>query len=404
MESDGSLELFAKVTGPTGSVNLKWAAVPGATSYKIYRTSTSGTYGASSLSGTATTANYTDTGSALTSGKPIATTTNLRVVGSSNGAELKIEEQGNVTAQLTIQRNQSGGSFNGAWALYIPASSTDLRLFNAAPFADLFSISQTGATWFRNSTNSTAAFQIQSATGSDTLFTVNTTNNRLDVGNATGTDTNTTLFVLDSATADPTTNLVNGAMYYNSSTNKFRCRQGGAWTDCIGTGGGGGTTKTIKLSPEFAGGALHADGTNNTGTMTSEYTSGLSLAQGYKHNYYQWTATGGTAQDYDIVVNTQIPSDFNVTNGLTNWNIWGYTSNTSNATATIQVQDVDGTNCYASPVSITPSTTTTWEEKSVGAMSGCSFAPNDMITITIHVVSQSNAVFRVGEVRFDYTN
>src|SRR3989344_6232481 len=31
----------------------------------------------------------------------------------------------------------------------------------------------------------------------------------------------------------------NGSMYYDSETNKFRCYQDGAWTNCIGSGGGG---------------------------------------------------------------------------------------------------------------------------------------------------------------------
>lgn len=33
---------------------------------------------------------------------------------------------------------------------------------------------------------------------------------------------------------------VNGDMYYDTGTNKFRCYQNSAWTDCIGTGGGSG--------------------------------------------------------------------------------------------------------------------------------------------------------------------
>ena len=33
----------------------------------------------------------------------------------------------------------------------------------------------------------------------------------------------------------------NGLIYYNNSTNKFRCYEGGSWKDCIGGGGGGGS-------------------------------------------------------------------------------------------------------------------------------------------------------------------
>lgn len=92
----------------------------------------------------------------------------------------------------------------------------------------------------QNGENSTTAFQIFQA-GADVLFTGDTTNNRLIVGNATGTDTATTLLVVDSATADPTTNVVNGGIFYNTTTNKFRCRENGAWGNCIN-----GSTQTLQ--------------------------------------------------------------------------------------------------------------------------------------------------------------
>ncbi|MCX6732606.1 MAG: LamG domain-containing protein [Candidatus Roizmanbacteria bacterium] len=37
----------------------------------------------------------------------------------------------------------------------------------------------------------------------------------------------------------------NGSIAYNTTTNKLRCYQNGAWTDCIGTGVGGGTLQTV---------------------------------------------------------------------------------------------------------------------------------------------------------------
>ena len=55
----------------------------------------------------------------------------------------------------------------------------------------------------------------------------------IKIGNSFG-------ILLGTSAADPASLAVNGAMYYNSANNKFRCYQNG-WTDCITTGGSGGT-------------------------------------------------------------------------------------------------------------------------------------------------------------------
>ncbi len=196
-----------------------------------------------------------------------------------------------------------------------------------------------------------------------------------------------------------------GTLYFDLDTQEMLVYANASWqvlNGGTGGGGGGGQTRRINLIPEYAGAILQADGSNNSGVMNADSVKGLSSGQGYKHNYYQWTASGTTAQDYDIVAQTQLPSEY--VSGLSNLKIWGYSSNTTNATATIQFEDTDGTTCYASAVSFTPSTGSTWEQKTVGAMSGCAFAANDIVTITIHLVASNDAVFRVGEISFDYTN
>jgi len=53
-----------------------------------------------------------------------------------------------------------------------------------------------------------------------------------------------------------------GAMYYNTSDNKFRCYQATAWTDCIGSGGGG--SSTLQQAYD-----IDADGSNATITLSS---------------------------------------------------------------------------------------------------------------------------------------
>lgn len=90
---------------------------------------------------------------------------------------------------------------------------------------------------FRNSQDSVAAFRIQSAGSAQTLFTANTTNNTLKVGDSTGTDTATTLLVLDNATSDPTSNLAasNGGLFYRSDNNSLKAVIGGTVVDICTT-------------------------------------------------------------------------------------------------------------------------------------------------------------------------
>lgn len=88
----------------------------------------------------------------------------------------------------------------------------------------------------QNSVNSSAAFRIMSAAGADTLFKADTSNNIVKVGNDTGTNTNTTVLVLDSTSTDPTTLTgKNGGMFYNSTTNSFKAIVNGTVVDICTT-------------------------------------------------------------------------------------------------------------------------------------------------------------------------
>ena len=108
----------------------------------------------------------------------------------------------------------------------------------------LFTLSQTGAANFRNATNSTAAFQVQNASSTN-LFQIDSSNNRIYIGNSTSDATAVQLVVdTSTATTDPTG--VNGAIYYNSGgrggadnssstySGKFRCYEGSVWKNCVG--------------------------------------------------------------------------------------------------------------------------------------------------------------------------
>jgi len=93
----------------------------------------------------------------------------------------------------------------------------------------------TGTNIFTPTSNGTATFSIQDSSGVS-LLTADSTNDRLYIGQTTA-DSNATFLAVDSynQAADPSGGF-NGAIYYNSSTNRLRCYEAGAWTDCIASG------------------------------------------------------------------------------------------------------------------------------------------------------------------------
>jgi hypothetical protein len=252
---------------------------------------------------------------------------------------------------------------------------------------------------FKNSADSNSAFQIQNAAGTAILLADTETSTdelKVQIGSKTA-DSTAVLFSLDKydQAADPTG--FEGAMYYNDNTNKFRCYQNTGWTDCIGTGGGGGgNTRTISLIPEFAGGLLSADGSNNNGVFTTNYD-----ATG-DHNYYEFSSAQSTLQDYDIVIRTKVPSEY--ASGFGSFKIWLYSDSTSTANndVTVEIKD-SGTTC-SSATSYLPGSATTWTQQTI-TTSGCSsIAADDYITIIIKTSSKDNNAVRVGEIQYGYTN
>jgi hypothetical protein len=93
----------------------------------------------------------------------------------------------------------------------------------------ILSVLDDGTFQFRNSTDNASSFLIEDSSGLD-IFEIDTVANAVRIGELVD-DALDALLVLDGATADPTG--IAGGMYYNTTDNKFRCYENGAWTDCI---------------------------------------------------------------------------------------------------------------------------------------------------------------------------
>ena len=63
-------------------------------------------------------------------------------------------------------------------------------------------------------------------------------------------------------------------------------------------------THNVILHPEYAGASYHADGSDNVGQLQSTHDSTNGK------NYYLWSSTRDSLQDYDIVIPYTLPQDF----------------------------------------------------------------------------------------------
>jgi hypothetical protein len=164
------------------------------------------------------------------------------------------------------------------------------------------STSIAGQATFVSQTAGTEVFGIQTSGGSK-LFSVDTTNTRVQIGNATADATGVVL-VLDTknTTGDPTG--VAGAMYYNSGWDRFRCYEDGAWHNC---------SMANRVNSSTATQAMTA-GTNTyvTGSQIPLPTGGFQGPTGTSQNgtLITWkitmskTAAGTAASTFAIRVGT----------------------------------------------------------------------------------------------------
>ena len=156
-----------------------------------------------------------------------------------------------------------------------------------------------GSSGVRSITNSTTAFLVQTAAGTNVL-SVNTTSGTVQIGNTS--DTLYNLLVLDNNNQSSDPACTNGGMYYNSSTHKFRGCQNGSWVNMAfgidvqtytmagssswtkpsgvstvmvilcGAGGGGGGGSTSLKSGSGGGGGAHVERFFLASDLTSTVT------------------------------------------------------------------------------------------------------------------------------------
>ena len=157
-------------------------------------------------------------------------------------------------------------------------------------------------------------------------------------------------------------------------------------------------SKVIRLHAEYPSVVLAADGSNNTGTLTSGYDNTSSA----RMNYYKWTTTQGSNQDYDIVVQVPLPSDFDGWDTSNPLAVTAYTSSTSNGTIALEVRDSsDAQICNF--VSVTPGASGAWATNNTACtLSTGTYTAGNYITLRLRLQAPNGGDTRVGNIILNY--
>lgn len=327
----GDISIADELTLATGDINL--TATSGSLALSGLSASSLST-GANSLTVTSSNFNTTATGINSTAiGQTTAATGKFTTITSTGGTDLANAGASNVTIATTGTGNVTIGNSSGTFAL---ASNGGLNLTTGGALTGVASIdtigtSATGLTFAGAGTVSstttngitldsgtTGAVNVGNGANAKTITIGNTTagtgininagtgNVNFTVGNTgssgkvqIGNSATTTpdLLVLDNGTADPTG--TNGAMYYNTATNKFRCFQNSAWANCITT------TSNIQHAvlndtDEALTNVTAAQVTLGTVSVTPSTTTGDIFVMGFA----EVRSSNGTDQAFNLVIET----------------------------------------------------------------------------------------------------
>lgn len=118
------------------------------------------------------------------------------------------------------------------------------------------------------------------------LFNVNTSTNSIQIGSST-TDSSAYILVLDSYNQSSDPSGINGGMYYNTSSGKFRCYENSAWKDCVS-----GFNTVTKTTDQAA--------TQSTTTFQNDNTLQFGVAANTSYVFTAWIPVDDSNTSADL--------------------------------------------------------------------------------------------------------
>lgn len=324
-----------------------------------------------------------------------------------------IGTRAHMTGSTLADTFASEATGSGRLSLYATIDTSSGTADSFGGSATILNMGPTGETTFKNSVDSTHAFQIQDSSGSDVL-SVNTDDGsgakNVQIGTGSGSGT-PSLLTLDKAGSAPSVDSsLLGSMYYDTTLGKVQCYESEGWGAC-----GAAPDTFVTISPEYTNAVMNG---NDVGTITSDLCSDtLNINDGSSsqpticgtnetYNFYKWTSAETTDQTRSIFVTYQLPSNFKefIANSTS---LMGRTDS-ADSSVSYQIYRDNGsglTSCGT--VSVSDGVQTTWQKASaIGGAdpSACGFSAGDSILFRINLSAKNDANAYVSNLGFTFSN
>ena len=247
------------------------------------------------------------------------------------------------------------------------------------------------------------AFQVSTA-GAITAASLSASGNIVTTGTGAITSANGLTVSAGGASITGAANVagalsVTGANNLTVNTNKFTVDGTTGNTIVAGTLR---SLASVGLIPEYDNATPMPDGADNFGTLSLQYAD--------SHNYYEWTTSEPTTQDYDIVIRYRLPDGFSSFDASVPIKLYNYLPGALNTNTRVKVQLKDTDGATVLPISSTGSTyasgwltlaqnTSAWTETTITIV-GTPFDATDAgkyITLIIELYAYQSEKADVGE-------
>lgn len=155
------------------------------------------------------------------------------------------------------------------------------------------------------------------------------------------------------------------------------------------------------LNPEFEGASYVGDGSNNIGQLSVQHDDTN------KRNYYQWTSTRTSLQDYDVVIAIPVSADFvRWGSGSLKPITLDYRSSDASNTENqldIEVYDTAGTQVTLSG-SVTDLAGTSWNTTQIEFTGSPTWTVGEDLLIKIRMSAKDNAQMHLGRIQLNYVD